>query len=82
MRNRYEKRCCFCKETIPVNGGRIWKWKSRWYGAHDGCKSKTEHRGLAAPASVEAAPALAEPSPAELRGLPVADEAAANAEAA
>ncbi len=39
MRNKFESTCCYCKSTVPVNGGDIWKSKGRWYACCDPCKA-------------------------------------------
>ncbi len=42
MPNRYAARCHYCPATVPAQGGRCWKWRGRWYVAHEACSA--EHR--------------------------------------
>lgn len=40
MVNRYPARCCHCRATVAAGGGRCWKWRGRWYAAHEACSAE------------------------------------------
>lgn len=40
MKNRYEGKCHYCKDTVVVGGGNLWSWRGRWYMGHPECCNK------------------------------------------
>ena len=37
MVNRFESICCYCHETVPANGGHLWKAGRAWRVSHLEC---------------------------------------------